>query len=94
MTVFRFFSSFAEGQIIILVHVVSSFEIYTCSKLNVLRGVPLIFRVRRGRENISSRCSSTRRHGAEVTPAILLEKKLQRSSIKGYVYPKPTQMGR
>ncbi|KAM2604427.1 hypothetical protein TB2_033343 [Malus domestica] len=28
-------------------------------------------RVRRGRENASSQCSSTRRHGAEVTHAIL-----------------------
>ncbi|KAD2804613.1 hypothetical protein E3N88_37990 [Mikania micrantha] len=30
-----------------------------------------LFRVRRGRENASSRCSSTRRYGAEVTHAIL-----------------------
>ncbi|KAD4981698.1 hypothetical protein E3N88_18369 [Mikania micrantha] len=30
-----------------------------------------LFRVRRGRENASSQCSSTRRYGAEVTHAIL-----------------------
>ena len=29
------------------------------------------FRVRRGRENASSQCLSTRRYGAEVTDAIL-----------------------
>ncbi|KAG6424941.1 hypothetical protein SASPL_115364 [Salvia splendens] len=32
---------------------------------------PCFFRVRRGRENASSRCSSTRRYDAEVTHAIL-----------------------
>ncbi|RYR50250.1 hypothetical protein Ahy_A07g036857 [Arachis hypogaea] len=32
---------------------------------------PCFFRVRRGRENASSQCSSTRRYGAEVTHAIL-----------------------
>ncbi|KAK9661789.1 hypothetical protein RND81_O091100 [Saponaria officinalis] len=30
-----------------------------------------VFQVRRGRENASSQCSSTRRYGAEVTHAIL-----------------------
>ncbi|KAK7239896.1 hypothetical protein RIF29_43264 [Crotalaria pallida] len=34
-------------------------------------GCPCFFRVRRGRENASSQCSSTRRYGAEVTHAIL-----------------------
>ncbi|KAL5861932.1 hypothetical protein ACOSQ4_003228 [Xanthoceras sorbifolium] len=32
---------------------------------------PCFFRVRRGRENAPSQCSSTRRYGAEVTHAIL-----------------------
>ncbi|KAJ7940993.1 Cytochrome b reductase 1, partial (mitochondrion) [Quillaja saponaria] len=35
------------------------------------QGCPCFFRVRRGRENAPSQCSSTRRYGAEVTHAIL-----------------------
>ncbi|MBA0613620.1 hypothetical protein Godav_014015 [Gossypium davidsonii] len=35
---------------------------------------PYFFRVRRGRENASSQCSSTRCYGAEVTHTILLGK--------------------
>ncbi|XLS44885.1 hypothetical protein HN51_001750, partial [Arachis hypogaea] len=49
--------------------------------------------VRRGRENASSQCSSTRHYGAEVTHAIL-PGKLERPSTKGYLYPKPTPVGR
>ncbi|MBA0628518.1 hypothetical protein Godav_023236 [Gossypium davidsonii] len=35
---------------------------------------PYFFRVRRGRENATIQCSSTKRFGAEVTHAILLGK--------------------
>ncbi|KAG9455502.1 hypothetical protein H6P81_000010 [Aristolochia fimbriata] len=43
-------------------------------------------RVRRGRENASSQCPSTRRYGAEVTHAIPQEK-LERPSTKGVPVP-------
>ncbi|KAG9438799.1 hypothetical protein H6P81_021279 [Aristolochia fimbriata] len=47
-------------------------------------------RVRRGRENASSQCPSTRRYGAEVTMPYSQEK-LERPSTKGTCTQKPTQ---
>ncbi|KAG9438512.1 hypothetical protein H6P81_021545 [Aristolochia fimbriata] len=46
--------------------------------------------VRRGRENASSQCPSTRRYGAEVTMPYSQEK-LERPSTKGTCTQKPTQ---
>ncbi|KAJ3668500.1 hypothetical protein LUZ60_018485 [Juncus effusus] len=47
----------------------------------------------RGRENASSRCLSTGRYDAEVAH-VILPGKARTTFNKGYLYPKPTQVGR